>query len=68
MIDEIKIPKNQISWVKYLNNGKVTHVVTSTLARDKYFLYSVNENGVLKKIKTSTRPLFKEFNLLNGDD
>ena len=56
------VPKNQKVWTSYINKGKVTHVITSTLARDKYFLYEVNKEDKFIKIATSSQPIFKNFN------
>ena len=63
MQNEIKIPKTQKSWVKYVKDEKVTHIITSTIVRDKYFLYKVNEDGRLEKLASSKTPIFKEINL-----
>lgn len=59
---KIKAPKNQTSWTVYKKDHKITHVVTSTLMRDKYFLYEVESNGSLKKLASSHIPIFKGFN------
>ena len=63
MQNKIKIPKNQQSWVRYIKNERVTHLITSTMIRDKYFLYKVNEDGRLEKLASSKTPIFKEINL-----
>lgn len=62
MSGEFKIPKNQVGWVRYVEGGKVTHIITSNIIRDKYFLYKVDESGSLIKIATSSVPIFKGFN------
>ena len=59
---KIKIPKNQISWTRYVKNNKTTHIITSTIMRDKYFLNEMKEDGSLIKIATSSQPIFKGFN------
>ena len=46
----IEAPKNEIIWVRLATEGAVTHVITSTVLRDTYFLYKV-ENGKLKKTR-----------------
>lgn len=46
----IEAPKNEIIWVNLVSDGVVTHVITSTVIRDMYFLYKV-ENGKLKKTR-----------------
>ena len=47
----IKVPKNEILWVQYLHKGKVIYVTTSTMMRDTYFLYKVEDDGKLVKTR-----------------
>lgn len=56
------IPKSQKIWTSYINKGEITHIITSSVARDKYFLYEANSDGSFIKIATSTQPIFKNFN------
>lgn len=46
----IKTPENEIVWVSYVQDGVITHVITSNVLRIEYYLYKV-ENGKLKKTK-----------------
>ena len=60
-MSKIKIPKNQQSWLTYKDTEHgVEYIVTSDLQRTKYYLYSVNKDNSLTKIKTSVKPTFKE--------
>ena len=45
----IQAPKNEILWLQLANNGKTTHVITSTIIRDTYYLYKVSEDGKLTR-------------------
>ena len=58
---DYKIPKGQVSWVRYLENGSVIYIITSNNIRDKYFLYEVNSEGKLIKKAVSIQPVFKEL-------
>ena len=59
---EIKIPKNQELMERhYTEKHVLKYVVTRTLTKDIYFLYSVDEEGKLKKLKQAKKPLFKEL-------
>lgn len=59
-----EIPKNETIWVRgYDEEQHIRHVITSTKARDKYFLY-LNEGGklilliyALHKVKTDSQIL-----------
>lgn len=57
----IKIPKNQILWLQYSDGNKLQYVVTSDSVRSKYFLYLVNDNNTLTKLKTASAPTFEEI-------
>lgn len=46
----IKTPENEIVWVSYVQDGVITHVITSNVLRTEYYLYKV-ENGKLKKTR-----------------
>lgn len=52
-MDEIKAPDKEVIWVRYhaVEGGRVTHVITSDLYRDFYYLYTVDEKGKLKKTR-----------------
>lgn len=47
----IQAPKNEILWLQLAKNGKTTHVITSTIIRDTYYLYKVSDNNKLIKTK-----------------
>lgn len=54
-----KIPKNQVLWRTFTENNIPYMVITSSLLRDKYFLYEVEHNNntcILTKIETATTP------------
>jgi len=58
----IKYPKNQRVWVTYSNEKQIpVYVVTSDISRSKYYLYKVNKDGGLTKLKTASMPLFEEL-------
>lgn len=48
---------NEKVWVQYMNDGKITHIITSDRNRENYYLYRVI-NGKPKKTKhSSSNPL-----------
>ena len=47
----LKAPKNETIWAQILNNGQLTHVITSKATRDIYYLYKVDNDGNLIKTK-----------------
>lgn len=58
---QIKIPKNQMSWVTYKDeHGKTKQIITSDEMRKKYYLYDVAEDGSLTKIETNDSPIFEK--------
>ena len=60
-MNKIKIPKNQISWLIYRNeNQEPQYLVTSDIQRTKYYLYKVNQDNSLTKLKSSVKPTFEE--------
>lgn len=61
----IKIPKNQEIMERHYNEKhELKYVITRTLTKDTYFLYSVDVKGKLNKLKQSKKPLFKELSRL----
>jgi hypothetical protein len=51
---QIKLPKGESIWVSYLSDSdEVTYIITSKIMRDAYWLYSVDNNGNLEKLKQS---------------
>lgn len=50
---ENKYVGNEMVWVQYINDGKVTHIITSDRNRENYYLYRVI-NGKPKKTKYSS--------------
>ena len=44
----MKIPSGEILWVQYLNNGLVTHILTSKPDRSLYYLYQVSKDKLTK--------------------
>lgn len=58
----MKTPKNQKIWVTYYDKANnPTYLITSDIARTKYFLYSVDKNGEIHKAETSIQPVFKKL-------
>lgn len=49
------IPTNEIMWTQFLNDGSLTHIVTSNNTREQYFLYEIVE-GVGKRIGKNKNP------------
>lgn len=56
---KIKIPKGQQLWERYIKNDTIYFIVTSNIMRTNYYLYKVNNDNTITKIKTGTTPLFK---------
>lgn len=44
------LPSDEHLWVQYMNDGVITHLITSDALRTTYYLYTV-ENGKAKKTK-----------------
>lgn len=62
----MKTPKNQKIWVTYYDKANnPIYLITSDLARTKYFLYSIDENGELNKVEASTQPIFMKLKEAN---
>lgn len=61
----MKIPKNQILWLKRTDaKGNPKWIVTSDSARMKYYLYSVAQNSLTKvKIADSPAEFYPEMGL-----
>jgi hypothetical protein len=53
----IKIPKNENVWVQYIQDDKVTHIITSTKMRDIYYLYKIDDNKLVKTKHKSSNPV-----------
>ena len=49
------IPTAELLWCQYYNNGNLTHIVTSGITREQYFLYEIKE-GAGKKIGKNRNP------------
>lgn len=61
----MKISKQEKQVERYINKGKITHIVTRNIT-GKYILYKI-ENGDCQKIKTSDNPLvFDEIAIWKG--
>lgn len=62
----MKIPKNQKVWVTYYDKtNNPIYLITSDIARTRYLLYSIDGNGELNKVETSTQPIFKKIKEAN---
>lgn len=58
----MKIPKNQKVWVTYYDKtNNPIYLITSDIARTRYLLYSIDGNGELNKVETSTQPIFMKL-------
>lgn len=49
------IPTAELLWCQYYNNDNLTHIVTSGITREQYFLYEIKE-GAGKKIGKNKNP------------
>lgn len=55
------IPANERIWVSYIGlDGKRLYVLTSKEFREKYFLYSVSEDGGVVRLGECSSPLALE--------
>lgn len=62
----MKIPKNQKVWVTYYDKtNNPIYLITSDIARTRYLLYSIDGNGELNKVETSTQPIFMKLKEAN---
>ncbi len=49
------IKSNEILWLQYSVNGKLTHIITSNVMRDTYYLYEIIDGQAVKtKYKAET--------------
>ena len=62
----LKAPKNETIWVRYVNNGVVTHAITSTSLRDTYYLYEVDGDKLIKTKKKASNPTELEKYIYGG--
>lgn len=53
-------PKGEIPWVTYCEDGKCKYLITSKPSREFYYLYSINDDGSLKKICKDRSPMTLE--------
>lgn len=44
----IKPPKNEIILVQYIKNSKPVYIITSTMLRDMYYLYKIENDKLIK--------------------
>lgn len=44
----IKPPKNEIILVQYIKDNKPVYIITSTMLRDTYYLYKVENDKLIK--------------------
>ena len=62
----MKIRKNQKVWVTYYDKtNNPIYLITSDIARTRYLLYSIDGNGELNKVETSTQPIFMKLKEAN---
>ena len=52
----IIVPKGEIIKAQYCKDGITTHIITTTISQEMYFMYEYND-GKLKKIDKNTNPL-----------
>ena len=64
----IKVPKGERLWVTYEDDDKTPRYVVTTkgFLRDYYYLYSVSEDGSLKKLGKDKSPIELEGKYLKG--
>lgn len=48
--------KNEIIWVQYVNNGEITHAITSDRSCETYYLYEVKAGKWIKTKKKASDP------------
>lgn len=44
-------PKNETIWVQIVQSDVVTHIITSDPLRSMYYLYTVDQDGILSKTR-----------------
>lgn len=58
----IQVPVGETIWVQYVNNGVVTHIITSTKMRDCYYLYKVvNSKAIKTKYKAESPTQLEKY-------
>ena len=67
MSTKISAPAGEIIWVQYVNNGAITHFITSTKMRDYYYLYKIVNDKVVKTKYKSNNPMQLEKYIEKGD-
>lgn len=63
----IRVPVGETIWVQYLNNGIITHIITSTKMRDYYYLYKVVNGKAIKTKYKAENPMQLEKYIKKGD-
>ena len=63
----LKLPSKEILWVQgYSGNGKLYYLITSLPDRSTYYIYSVNNKGVIERVGKGKDPLKLEMKFLNA--
>ena len=56
------VKANETLWLQYLVNGKPTHVITSNVMRDTYYLYEIIDGQAVKtKYKADTPDVLEKW-------
>jgi len=56
------IKSNEKVWLQYSVNGKLTHIITSNIMRDTYFLYEIiDEQAVKTNYKADTPDVLEKW-------
>ena len=51
------IPKSETIWLQHCQDGKATHIITSTVLRDYYYLYEMINDKPVKTKHKAENPL-----------
>lgn len=64
MQNVFNIPQDETVWVRYMNGGVITHIITSDALRTMYYLYTVENNKAKKTRYKAKEPtdLYERIN------
>ena len=63
----IQVSVGETIWVQYVNNGVVTHIITSNKMRNCYYLYKVVNGKAIKTKYKAENPTQLEKYIEKGD-
>ena len=64
---DVKAPRGQeVQHLIYGHGNILKYVITSDARQDRWYLYEVDNNGVMNKVETGKSPMFKRLEKREG--